>query len=225
MMDRFNDRVPIRTDGRVWYEPLKCIRSINGEPASDVEKSMLKRGDRVTLEYKAKIYHGVVDPDVFQQPGSKQTLEDMPPCQQPPAVEDESLDAALPTTAGVNPRKPPELAVEQGRSREVLRTSPRRPRKRKFQDDSASSPPRGSTTRSLPPKKRLVPKKAGKLYLHCIHTRTLWVKFGCCVGVWCVGHDHVCVAFADSAVAFAYFLPLRTRWCGTCAIPIYQVLP
>ena len=39
--------------------------------ASDVEKSMLKRGDRVTLEYKAKIYHGVVDPDVFQQPGSK----------------------------------------------------------------------------------------------------------------------------------------------------------
>lgn len=58
-MDRYDDRVPIRTlssgtryDGRVWYELLSSIRSVNGTSVSDVEKSMLKHGDRVTLDLK-----------------------------------------------------------------------------------------------------------------------------------------------------------------------------
>ena len=66
-MDRYNDRVPVRTfgsgthyDGRVWYELLRSIRTVNGSKVSLLEKSMLKQGDRVTLEYKSKTYSGVV---------------------------------------------------------------------------------------------------------------------------------------------------------------------
>ena len=68
-MDKYRDRVPIRTigsgtryDGKIWYELLSSICSINGTPASNVEKSMLSAGDQVTILFQNKIYGGVVDP-------------------------------------------------------------------------------------------------------------------------------------------------------------------
>ena len=74
-MDRYNDRVPIRTvssgtryDGRVWYELLSSIQSVNGTSVSEVAKSMLKHGDRVTLEYKKRTYEGVVDVETVTDP-------------------------------------------------------------------------------------------------------------------------------------------------------------
>ena len=69
-MDRYDHRVPIRIlssstryNGRVWYEPLASIRSINGTSVTEgqVEKSMLKHGDRVTLEYKNRTCQLLVD--------------------------------------------------------------------------------------------------------------------------------------------------------------------
>ena len=58
-MDRYIDRVPIRTqgssnryDGRVWYELLSSIRSVNGTAViqDQLKKSTLNQGDRVSLE-------------------------------------------------------------------------------------------------------------------------------------------------------------------------------
>ena len=59
-MHRFADRVPVRTegsgtryDGRVWYELLSCISSVNGKPVDrsrSLEKSVLHQGDQVTME-------------------------------------------------------------------------------------------------------------------------------------------------------------------------------
>ena len=70
-MHRFADRVPVRTegsgtryDGRVWYELLSCISSVNGKPVDrsrSLEKSVLHQGDQVTMEYQNRTYHGVVD--------------------------------------------------------------------------------------------------------------------------------------------------------------------
>ena len=68
-MDKYDDRVPVctigsgtRYDGKVWYESLSSIRSINGISTSHVEKSMLTVGDEVTVIFKNKPYHSVVDP-------------------------------------------------------------------------------------------------------------------------------------------------------------------
>ena len=68
-MDKYRDRVPVRTvgsgthyDGKIWYESLSSICSINGKPTSDVKKSMLTAGDQVTVTFNNKTYHGVVDP-------------------------------------------------------------------------------------------------------------------------------------------------------------------
>ena len=67
-MDRYIGRIPIRTlgsgtryDGRVWYELLSSIRSVNGTPVvqGQLERSMLNQGDRVTLEYQSRTYHMV----------------------------------------------------------------------------------------------------------------------------------------------------------------------
>ena len=70
-MHRFANRVPVRTDGsgtrydgRVWYELLSCISSVNGKPVDrsrSLEKSVLHQGDQVTMEYQNRTYHGVVD--------------------------------------------------------------------------------------------------------------------------------------------------------------------
>ena len=68
-MDKYRDRVPVRTlgsgtryDGKIWYESLSSICSINGKPTSNVEKSMLSAGDHVTVLFKNKPFQGVVDP-------------------------------------------------------------------------------------------------------------------------------------------------------------------
>ena len=53
-----------RYDGRVWYELLSCISSVNGKPVDrsrSLEKSVLHQGDQVTMEYQNRTYHGVVD--------------------------------------------------------------------------------------------------------------------------------------------------------------------
>ena len=78
VMERYRDRVPVRTidsgtryDGKVWYEPLASIRSINGSPTSNVEKSMLNPGDRVTVVFNNRTYSGVVDP-----PGDEEVQEE-----------------------------------------------------------------------------------------------------------------------------------------------------
>ena len=70
-MDRYVDRVPVRTegsgtryDGRVWYEHINTIKSVNGkflDPLTPVQKSDLKHGDRVRLQYGGKIFDGVID--------------------------------------------------------------------------------------------------------------------------------------------------------------------
>ena len=76
-MDRYRDRVPVRTigsgttyDGQVWYELLTGIRSINGEQVQQVDKTMLKNGDRVTLEFRGKTYRGILDTCNVHEPAS-----------------------------------------------------------------------------------------------------------------------------------------------------------
>ena len=76
-MDRYIDRVPIRTqgsgtcyDGRVWYELLSSIRSVNGTTVmqGQLKKSTLNQGDRVSLEYHGRTYHGIVDVEASTNP-------------------------------------------------------------------------------------------------------------------------------------------------------------
>ena len=76
-MDRHIDRVPIRTqgsgtryDGRVWYELLSSIRSVNGTTVmqGQLKKSTLNQGDRVSLEYHGRTYHGIVDVEASTNP-------------------------------------------------------------------------------------------------------------------------------------------------------------
>ena len=67
-MDRYSDRIPVctegsgtRYDGRVWYEYLNTIKSVNGvtvDPLKPLEKSDLKHGDRVRVDYEGKIFSG-----------------------------------------------------------------------------------------------------------------------------------------------------------------------
>ena len=50
-----------RYDGKIWYELFSTIRSISGIPiAKAVENLMLSEGHSVTIEYKKRIYHGIV---------------------------------------------------------------------------------------------------------------------------------------------------------------------
>ena len=76
-MDRYIGRIPIRAfgsgtryDGRVWYELLSSIRSVNGTPVvqGQLERSMLNQGDRITLEYQSRTYHGIVDMEASTNP-------------------------------------------------------------------------------------------------------------------------------------------------------------
>ena len=76
-MDRYIDRVPIRTqgsgtryDGKVWYELLSSIRSVNGTTVmqGQLKKSTLNQGDRVSLEYHGRTYHGIVDVEASTNP-------------------------------------------------------------------------------------------------------------------------------------------------------------
>lgn len=61
-MSQHADQVPVRAegsgtqyDGRVWYELISSLRTVNGVAVEDMEtpldKSHLKKGKRVTLEF------------------------------------------------------------------------------------------------------------------------------------------------------------------------------
>ena len=60
-MSRYRDCIPVRTegsgtryDGRVWYEYLSSLKFVNGLAADKpLEKSDLKHGDRITVEFEA----------------------------------------------------------------------------------------------------------------------------------------------------------------------------
>ena len=71
-MSRRHNQVPVRTegsgtqyDGRVWYELISSLRTVNGVAVEDIgtplDKSHLKQGDRVTLDFDGKIFSGVID--------------------------------------------------------------------------------------------------------------------------------------------------------------------
>ena len=68
-MDIYANCVPVRTFGsgtsydKVWYELVSAIRSVNGRDvdSSWLNKSMLKEGDRVTVEFEKNIYSGVIE--------------------------------------------------------------------------------------------------------------------------------------------------------------------
>ena len=67
-MDRFTDRVPIRTiergsryDGKVYFEKLSSIRAVNGQPVTNLEKSALKHGDSVSYVYRNKTFAGFIE--------------------------------------------------------------------------------------------------------------------------------------------------------------------
>ena len=85
-MDLYVDRVPVRTigsgtkyDGKIWYERLSSIRSVNGKPAVDLKKSMLQEGDKVTVEYKNRTYQGEVEAPrtgIHPEPDQLQRLEE-----------------------------------------------------------------------------------------------------------------------------------------------------
>ena len=186
-MDKYSDRVPVRTfgsgtryDGKVWYEMLSSICSINGKPTSNVEKSMLTAGDKVTVMFKNKPYPGVVDPtaddevpaldsrDVHalglgeRQPrqelgkptgvlGGQEPTQDRQPRQETPIAGQE------PTQGIQSCQEKPILSEEppmQPQDKTPSRTSPRKPKPKKRPRDTGASPPRASGK-----KKRLVPKK------------------------------------------------------------------
>ena len=71
-MSHHTDHVPVRTegsgtryDGGVWYEPISSLKTVNGIAVEDLEveleRSQLKRGDKVTLEFDGKMFSGVIE--------------------------------------------------------------------------------------------------------------------------------------------------------------------
>lgn len=149
-MDHYKDRVPVCTfssgtnyDGRVWYELLSSIRYINDKPVEVEEKSMLKSGDRVTLEYKTKTYHGIVDTQ--DEPVKPRTPGKMS-CEQ----EDDHTCREAPTKKPQSPETLRKNDPGPSRSPGVQRRAS--PRKRKL-----------DTVSLCPAKKRLFSKKTGTL--------------------------------------------------------------
>ena len=72
--------MPVRTegsgtryDGKVWYELISSLRTLNGMAMEDfqtpLDKSYLKHGDTVTLDFDGKIFFGVIDLE-FSSPQS-----------------------------------------------------------------------------------------------------------------------------------------------------------
>ena len=161
-MDRYIGRIPIRTlgsgtryDGRVWYELLSSIRSVNGTPVvqGQLERSMLNQGDRVTLEYQSKTYRGIVDVEASTNPNITEcgikSLELQPA---------NSSCAAGRGEATEPPRQPePDTDTELERKPQQagIRASPRKRKYRVGQD----TPPKKQA-------KRIVSKKAGTYIVH-----------------------------------------------------------
>lgn len=190
-MDKYSDRVPVRTigsgtryDGKVWYESLSSICSINGTPARNVEKSMLAAGDQVTIMFQSKIYRGVVDPtgeSAGQAGNTSPASLTTPPLLQwesgtrggPTQDNDprqEKLIARQEPTQDKQPRQEKPRAKQEptqeppcqelSKKETSSRTSPRKPKPKKRPRDHSESPPRVTGN-----KKRLVPKKEGEMSL------------------------------------------------------------
>ena len=71
-MSHHADHVPVKTkgsgtwyNGAVWYEPISSLKSVNGIAVEDLEveleRSQLKHGDKVTLEFDGKMFSGVIE--------------------------------------------------------------------------------------------------------------------------------------------------------------------
>ena len=71
-MSRHADHVPVRTegsetqyDGGMQYEPICSLKTVNRVAVEDLEiqleRSHLKHGDKVTLEFDGKMFSGVID--------------------------------------------------------------------------------------------------------------------------------------------------------------------
>ena len=76
-----NTYIPVRAvgsgtefDNEIWYELISTIKTVNNLPVEDrdtpLEKSDLKDGDRVTVEYEGKTFEGVVDLESLSPPDS-----------------------------------------------------------------------------------------------------------------------------------------------------------
>jgi hypothetical protein len=202
-MDRYADRVPVRTvgsgthyDGRIWYELLKSIRSINGKPVVTMEKSMLTCGDSVTIEYKNKTYHGIVDTKPAEQSGGSGSCseENAVGPVNPPPTQDEPHESRGPLTSPPPPQEEPHgqpPGQEEGQERSsqpkhrqedqscpIQPTKDKKPREdvsrdRAWTQDGPRTSPRKPKRKapyesvlSSTKKKRLVPKKAG-IILSC----------------------------------------------------------
>ena len=77
------DHMPVRTersetwyDRRVWYEVISSLRTVNGVAMEDMEtpldKSNLKQGSKVTLDFDGKVFSGVIDFECFSPSESLQ---------------------------------------------------------------------------------------------------------------------------------------------------------
>ena len=168
-MDRYRDRVPVRTigsgtryDGKVWFESLCSIRSINGTPTSNVEKSMLNAGDLVTIVFKNRTYSGVVDltGDVAVREESDGSPTKSPSSAAPQSRdgtrEEERQDVGEPPQPLEEKQEP---ALDQQPRQEVKVETSSRPKTKtlKRPRDSGASPPRVARK-----KKKFVQKKEGK---------------------------------------------------------------
>ena len=139
-MDRYSDRIPVRTegsgtryDGRVWYEYLNTIKSVNGvivDPLKPLEKSDLKHGDRVRVDYEGKIFSGVIDLETESLP---LTPERKMPGSSHASSTSRQLEAeehpGSPRLLGSTPRKRKSTAVSR-LARELELPAPKKPRKK-----------------------------------------------------------------------------------------------
>lgn len=174
----------------------KSIRSINGKPVITVEKSMLTCGDSVTIEYKNKTYHGIVDTKPAEQSGGSGSCseENAVGPVNPPPTQDEPHESRGPLTSPPPPQEEPHgqpPGQEEGQERSsqpkhrqedqscpIQPTKDKKPREdvsrdRAWTQDGPRTSPRKPKRKapyesvlSSTKKKRLVPKKAG-IILSC----------------------------------------------------------
>ena len=83
------DCIPVRTegsgtryDGQVWYELISSLKTVNDVAVQDldtaVEKSSLKHGDRVTLEFEVKTFCGTIDLEAAGVTRGKRIVASLP---------------------------------------------------------------------------------------------------------------------------------------------------
>ena len=240
-MDRYIDRVLIRTqgsgtryDGRVWYELLSSIRSVNGTTVmqGQLKKSTLNQGDRVSLEYHGRTYHGIVDVEASTNPNvteiwikSLEMPEEIPDVQPADSSGRDSATATEPlapehllrqletsriATTSIperNPRQPaPDTDTESELERKLqgagVRASLRKRKKRVGQD--------------TPPKKQAKKMKAGTcctcaMYV-CIYVRTCITQYSSSVYI---GPRH-CNHTRDVVFGFDSVCMVENTYKGVC---------